>query len=374
MLRILQLNSARKYIGEAAHTLNLSEALRRRGNLVWLGLRRGFETLDKAQARGLEPIGFHMPHRWWPPQDGADVRHIVRLVKEHKIQLIHAHRGKDHWQAVLASKIFGLKVPVIRTRHVVMPLKNHLANRWLAKRTAAMVVVSNAVEKDVAGTSMYGAKTHFIPGGIDLDLFHPATQTERLTARAKLKLDPSALVVICVARFAIVKAHGVLLEAWANVQKTFPQARLLLVGGGHLMDENIQHSKALGLENSVIFAGKRDDVSELISAADIGVLSSIGSEGFSRAVLEYMAKGLPVVGTKVGAVPDLVEPEITGKLVEPNQAQALSETLKEVLAATPERRTELGRAGRQKAERGYGFDAWAQKHEALYECVLKDFA
>jgi glycosyltransferase involved in cell wall biosynthesis len=261
---------------------------------------------------------------------------------------------------------------VIRTRHVVTPLKEHVANRWLAKRTAAMVVVSNAVEKDVSGTSMYGTKTHFIPGGIDLELFHPTTPEERLSAREKLKLDPSALIVICVARFAIVKAHGVLLEAWADVQKTFPQARLVLVGGGHLMDENIQHAKALGLENSVIFAGKRDDVPELISAANIGVLSSIGSEGFSRAVLEYMAKGLPVVGTKVGAVPDLVDPEITGKLVEPNQAQALSEALKEVLGATSERRAELGRAGRQKAAQGYGFDAWAQKHEALYESVLND--
>src|SRR5438477_7915352 len=145
-LRILQLNSARKYVGEAAHTLNLTEALRREGHAVWLGLRKNFETIERAQARGLEPIGFHMPHRWWPPQDLPDIHRIVRLIRDHRIELIHAHRGKDHWQAIFAVKLSRKRVPVVRTRHVVTPLSGNPANRWLARRTAAMVCVSKAVE------------------------------------------------------------------------------------------------------------------------------------------------------------------------------------------------------------------------------------
>src|SRR5476649_1102474 len=112
-LRILQLNSACKYIGEAAHTLNLTEALRHEGHAVWLGLRKGYETIERAQARGLDPAGFHMPHRWWPPQDGRDIVRVARMIREHNIGVIHAHRGKDHWQAVFAAKLVRRRVPVL---------------------------------------------------------------------------------------------------------------------------------------------------------------------------------------------------------------------------------------------------------------------
>lgn len=377
-LKILQLNSARKYIGEAAHTLNLTEALRQRGHAVWLGLRKGYDTMERAAARKLEPVGFNMPHRWWPPQDAPDMRHIARLVREHKIDLIHTHRGKDHWQAVLANKLFRLKVPVIRTRHVVTPLSANTANRWLAKRTAALVVVSRAVETDVRGTWLYaGERLAFIPGGIDLGLYKPASADVKLAARRKLQdsgfgvqgLDPLA---ICVARFAVVKAHRVLLAAWRRVLEKIPAAKLALAGDGLLFEENKSLAKSMGIDASILFLGRRDDVADLLAAADAGVLSSIGSEGFSRAVLEYMAAGLPVVGTRVGAVPDLVTPLEHGALVNANDELALADGLVEVLGAPAARRAAWGKAGREKAERGYGYASWAAAHEKLYARVLEN--
>jgi len=370
--RILQLNSARKYIGEAAHTLNLTESLRQRGHTVLLGLRKGFDTLERATARGLEPIGFNMPHRWWPPQDGRDIRHIARLVRENKIELIHAHRGKDHWQAVFAARLFRLNIPVIRTRHVVTPLSANAANRWLARRTAALVVVSQAVERDVSSTKIYGERLVFIPGGADLNLFKPATQSGRVQARARYfpEIDPVAPMAVCVARFAVVKAHRVLLRAWKIVAEKIPAARLVLVGDGLLLEENRADAAALGIQGSVVFAGRRHDVPELLRAADAGVLSSVGSEGFSRAVLEYMASGLPTVGTRVGAVPDLIDDGEHGRLVEPNDAAALGEALAGVLSASADQRNAWGRAAREKAERGYGYARWAQAHEELYARVL----
>ncbi|HYG76681.1 MAG TPA: glycosyltransferase family 4 protein [Planctomycetota bacterium] len=370
--RILQLNSARKYIGEAAHTLNLTESLRQRGHTVLLGLRKGYDTIERAAARGLEPIGFNMPHRWWPPQDGRDIRHIARLVREHNIEIIHAHRGKDHWQAVFASKLFGLKVPVIRTRHVVTPLSSNAANKWLAKRTAALVVVSQAVQRDVASTGMYGERLVFIPGGIDLNLFKPATEAERHAARAKHfpQLPSDALVAVCVARFAVVKAHRVLIAAWKSVSEKLPAARLILIGDGLLFEENKALAASLGISRSIIFAGRSHDVPELLRAADAGVLASVGSEGFSRAVLEYMGAGLPTVGTRVGAVPDLIDDRVHGRLVEPNSETAMAEALLDVLSATSQQRSAWGCAAREKAERGYGYASWAQAHEDLYARVL----
>lgn len=366
-LRILQLNSARKFVGEAAHTLNLTEALRRRGHSVWLGLRKGFETYDRAAARHLEPLGFHMPHRWWPPQDLRDIRAIVRLVRQEKIDFIHAHRGKDHWQAVFANRMFNLNVPVIRTRHVVTPLRNHMANRWLARRTAAMVVVSKSVEYDVRHTEMFaGDRLVFIPGGIDMSLYTPATRERRLAARTALNLASDIPVAICVARFAAVKAHSVLLAAWQLVRATLPDSVLILVGSGKYFEESQALARSLGVQDSIIFLGKRLDVPALLDAADAGVLASIGSEGFSRAVLEYMAAALPTAASRVGAVPDLIEDGVHGKLAVPGDAASLAGALIAVLGATPAQRHVWGRAAYEKAELGYSYANWAEAHEKLY--------
>ena len=369
-MRILQLNSARKYVGEAAHTLNLTEALRRDGHTVFLGLRKGYETIERAEARKLDPLGFFMPHRWWPPQDGRDIHRIAKLLREERIELIHAHRGKDHWQALFASKFSRLRVPVVRTRHVVTPLSANPANRWLARRTAALVCVSKAVEQDVRGTKLFpDDRLAFIPGGIDLELFKPAPE-RKAAARAKLNLASDAPVAVCVARFAVVKAHRVLLEAWRDVAAQLPDARLLLVGGGLLFEECSAQAKSLGVDGSVMFLGKRTEVPEILDAADVGVLSSIGSEGFSRAVLEYMAKGLPTVGTRVGAVPDLIDDRVHGLLVPPNDAKALSVALLTALRADEVQRRTWGTAARQKAEHGHGYTGWVRAHEELYGRVI----
>lgn len=370
-LRILQLNSARKYIGEAAHTLNLTEALRRSGHSVWLGLRKNFDTIERAAARGLDPIGFFMPHRWWPPQDGRDIHRIARLIRDHKIDIIHAHRGKDHWQAVLATRLSGARVPVIRTRHVVTPLSANPANRWLARRTATLVCVSKAVENDVRGTGIYGDRLAFIPGGVDLDLFKPPDQAARNAARKSLGLDAQARVAVCVARFARVKAHRVLLAAWKKVSEKIPLARLVLVGDGQLFDESRELAGQLGIAERVIFLGRRNDVPGILDAADAGVLSSVGSEGFSRAVLEYMTKGLPTVATRVGAVPDLIEDGVQGMVVEPENADALAAALEKVLSADAAQIGHWSKAAREKAERGHGYEHWASAHEKLYRAVLE---
>jgi glycosyltransferase involved in cell wall biosynthesis len=372
-LRILQLNSARLYIGEAAHTLNLTEALRLAGHSVWLGLRRGYLTCRTASERKLDPIPFHLPHRWWPPRDLSDMWRLARLVRRHDIQLIHTHRGKDHWLAALAVQLFKLAVPVIRTRHVVTPTRGHFGNRWLARRTARMIVVSRAVAAEVAAHGLYPpGRVCYIPGGVNLESFVPRGRRQQV--RGKLGLGQSVPVAVCVARFAVVKGHRYLLRAWREVRRTLPDAVLLLVGDGALRGEAELLARELGLQDAVQFLGKRkgDEIPELLEAADVGAISSVGSEGFSRAALEYLAMGLPVVASWVGALPDLVDNKVCGRLVPPRDPGALSAALTEVLTAGPEQRAAWGQAGREKAHAFHSYPAWAGAHERLYGEVLEE--
>ena len=374
-MTILQLNSARNFVGEAAHTLNLTEALRRAGHRVFLGLRQGHPTHLEAQRRGLEPLGFHLQHRWWPPRDLPDLRQIARLVREQGVSVIHAHRGKEHWQAVMAARIYRLGIPVLRTRHVTMPLRANPANRWLARRTACLIAVSRAVEADVRSTGLYPPeRLRLIPGGLDLARFAPRGLRQK--TRERLGLASEAPAAICVARFETVKAQRVLLAAWASLRPALPLAVLLLVGGGSLEAQLEAQARECGILESVRFLGRKEnaEIPELLEAADVGVLSSTGSEGFSRAVLEYMALGLPVAATRVGAVPDLVEDGVSGRIVPPEDPQALALALRELLSASAGQRKEWGQAGRAKAEAGHGYETWAAAHERTYREVLAEHA
>jgi len=373
-LRILQLNSARLYVGESAHALNLTEALRGAGHQVWLGLRAGFWSFEVATQRKLEPVPFIMQHRWWPPRDLSDMRKVAALVRDNQIDLIHAHRGKDHWLAVLSVRLFRLGVPVVRTRHVVTPLKNSLANRWQARRTARLIVPSRAVETDVRGKPVYKpAQIAFLPPGIELTRYQ--AHGRRNEVRKELKLAADAPVAVIVARFARVKGHALLLEAWKQVVAALPQAVLVLVGDGPLRAECEAQARTLGIHESLRFCGNLDPakVPSILEAADLGVLASLGSEGFSRAVLEYMTLKLPVAATNVGAVPDLVD-DTNGRLVPPGQPAELARIVRELLKAAPETRAQLGQAGREKAERAYSYAVWVGAHEKLYADVLAEMA
>lgn len=373
--RILQLNSARKFVGEAAHTLNLTEALRRAGHTVVLGLREGFDTHKVAVERGLDPVAFKMPSRWWPPKDVPDLRRIARIVRTEKIQVIHAHRGKDHWQAVLAAKLYRLRIPIVRTRHVTTPLRKNAGNRWQAKRTARLIAVSRAVEADVRSTELYPSDhVLLVPGGIDVERFSRKGGRDQM--RAKLGIATDASVAICVARFATVKAHCNLIDAWKSVRERLPNAVLVLVGGGRLDDEVRAQVKDTKQEEAILVHGraKSEEIPELLEAADVGTMASVGSEGFSRAVLEYMAMNLPLVATSVGALPDLITEGVNGRLVPPDNVDAMARALTDTLALSPEVRSEWGQASRTIAEAEHSYAAWSGAHARIYGQVLKENA
>jgi glycosyltransferase involved in cell wall biosynthesis len=368
-LNILQINSARKFVGEAGHTLDLARALQARGHSVSVALREGYETIERAREEGLDPVGLRMNSRWWPPDDWADIRLLRRLIEERRIEIIHAHRGKDHWLAIFAARRYGGKVRVVRTRHVVTPPTVNFANRWLARVTGRTICVSRAVLKECEASGMYPpGRLVLIPGGVDTRRFSRRGMREE--TRKKLGIPAEAPVAVMVARFAIAKDHETMLRAWRDTIGGVPGARLLLAGDGKPRKDAERLATELGIAESVIFLGRRRDVPEILEASDAGVLSSQGSEGFSRAVAEYMAMGLPVAATRVGAVPDLIEDGREGFIVPPRDHAALSNALRRLLTDR-ELAARMGSEARRRAETEFGWDGIAARVEALYEEVMK---
>ena len=168
-----------------------------------------------------------------------------------------------------------------------------------------------------------------------------------------------------IARFDKVKGHEILLDAIARLKSASPGLKARCAGEGRLLERLNWQLKPAGLEGIVEFPGRVKDKWAFLASCRVGVVASIGSEAVSRATLEWMALGRPVVASRVGGIPDMVEDGVTGLLVEPGDSAALANALNTILKDA-ELAQRLGRAGRARWEQAFGLAAFYEKTQTVY--------
>jgi len=332
MLKILHLMSARYFVGEAARVLDVVEAQIDRGHMARVLVRRKQTSAQEASHRGLPYIPAFFSSHFHPVRDYCDVRLIRRALDEHAIDIVHAHRGKDHWLAAWALKGYPRAVPLVRTRHVVMPIRNHLGNRWLYHRaTAGIISVSQAVQEVVTrDLPRFPGPQEVNPGGVRLRRLQGATPEEAGELRERLHLPPDTNILTILARVARVKGHDHLVQALPTVVARHPRTVLVLAYPRfsprfrHELEARIDR---LRLREHIRWVGTLDRIGPLLAMTDIGLVTSVGSEGWSRVALEFLITGVPVVATTVGSLAEIVTHEETGLLVPPADPPALADAL-----------------------------------------------
>jgi glycosyltransferase involved in cell wall biosynthesis len=209
-----------------------------------------------------------------------------------------------------------------------------------------------------------------IPNGIDTIRFSP-DPARRAAGRARLPAGDAPLVMI-VGHLSAVKGYPVFLRAAAAVRELHPDCHFAALGGETVADGYLAHLQseagALGLGDRMHFLGWRDDVPEVIAAADIVVLPS-WSEGLPLAVLEAMACGKPVVATPVGGVARAVVEGKTGLLVPPGKPGRLAAAISRLLQ-DPVEAARMGAEGRRRVESRYSLDQFTRSIESLYDALL----
>jgi glycosyltransferase involved in cell wall biosynthesis len=175
-------------------------------------------------------------------------------------------------------------------------------------------------------------------------------------------------VIGTVGRLSFEKDYQTLLEAFALVVKQSPKARLLLIGDGPDRGKLLVLTEQLNLSGSVKFLGMRSDVPALLNALDIFVLSSI-SEGIPNTILEAMCVGLPVVSTKVGGVPEIVQEGITGLLTRSRDPQSLANALTKLVVSSSLRR-KMGDAGKAIVRERFSLESMVKAYEENYVELL----
>jgi len=227
-----------------------------------------------------------------------------------------------------------------------------------------VIAVSRRTADDLAGRAglrVDPRKMTTIANGLDLDRIRAAPEL----ARADLDLPRVGPVLVTVANFVPMKGHRWLFEALPRILSRFPDATLVLVGGGPGLDAARACVTARQQASRVRILGPRADAVAILALADVVVLPSVAAEGIPIALLEALALGKPVVATLVGGVSEVIHDGANGILVPPEDSQALADAVSALLA-DPARAAATAALGRETAGAGFSDDAMVRQLEGLY--------
>jgi glycosyltransferase involved in cell wall biosynthesis len=365
-VRILQLLSCRGWSSDAYWAARATQELTRRGHTVTLGCRAGTEArvIERARAMGVERIAtFAFAGGAAPAADAADVRRLRRWLGE--ADVVHVHRGKEHWLAAVASRLLTRPPPLVRTRHIAQAVRPHAANRWLYRRaTALTVAVTEAIRRQYIAAGLVDAeRVVTLAGGADTDTYRPDAPVRGM--RARLGGADGAPLVGMVSGLRVMKGHALVIEAAALLAKRGIRPHFAFVGKGSQETRLREAIARHGLSPQFTLAGFVDEPPEVMPVLDVALYVPVESEGMSRVVFEYLAAGRALIASRVGVVPEVLLDGEHALLVPAGDAGALAGAIERLLGDGA-LRARLGEAGRRLVLERYSGARLAAALEAHY--------
>ncbi len=307
--------------------------------------------------------------------DPLAIFRLARIIRKFKPHILHSHMVHAN---ILARVVRPLApVPVlICTAHNIDERGKRGSGKWriLAYRFTDFLCdlttqVSQAgLERYVQIKAVPKYKIRYIPNGVDTERFRPDPEARKLL-RKELGVDAD-FVWIAVGRLDPQKDYPNMLQAFAQLWKQNPKARLLIVGDGPLRPEMENLAKELSIDSQVKFLGIRRDVPDLLNAADAYVMSSAW-EGMPNVLLEASSTGLPIVATDVGGNSEIVVHGKTGFLVPPRDPNALAKAMLELMNLSEDERRKMGEEARRHIEANFSLERVVSMWEALYKELLE---
>ncbi len=342
--------------GVGWHMLTLARAIGTRYRLVvaFPATHGGASFLKRAESEGfgVKPIVNEESFEHWLKDASAD--------------LLHVHAGISWEGHGLAQAGWTAGVPVIRTEHLPYVLTDPaqiVEHRLGIGMVDRIIFVSEAAADTYRQAGIDCDYSATILNGID----KPQPSISRRETRQGLAVPETAQVVITVARFTAQKDYSLLLAAVPSVLAALPDVRFLLVGDGPERSAMEELAATYGLSAVVLFLGERDDVPDLLAAADLFVLPS-RFEGLPLVVLESMALGLPLVATRIGGTCEAVGSHYPW-LVESGDIQALGAAIIDALT-DEEKKRQVGISNRNRFDKYFCADRMGRETAALYHSVI----
>ncbi|HEX7181773.1 MAG TPA: N-acetyl-alpha-D-glucosaminyl L-malate synthase BshA [Thermoanaerobaculia bacterium] len=308
----------------------------------------------------------------YPPYSLALSTKMVEVARHHQLDLLHVHYAiPNAVSAVLAREILAPQpLPVVTTLHgtdvtLVGTDPNYLeTTRWGILHSDAVTAVSESLRRSTM--EQLGIPNHIdvVPNFIDPARFEQARKLPGARRWAK----PGERLLVHISNFRPVKRVLDVVEVFRRVQREVP-TRLLMVGDGPERGRVEQHCRAHGICNSITFVGSLPLIEEVLVGADLFLLPS-QTESFGLSALEAMACEVPVVATRVGGVPEVVEEGKSGYLCEVGDVDGMAQAALRLLRDEELRRS-FGEAGRRRAVEVFGQGPVVARYKAIYDRVAQ---
>jgi glycosyltransferase involved in cell wall biosynthesis len=315
-----------------------------------------------------------------PVRDLRTVAKLVRILRRQQPHIVETHTAKAGFVGRVAARLAGVPVVVhVYHGHVFYGYFGWAqtqfyigVERLMARLSDRIVTISASQKRDI--TQVYGIarpdKVVVVPLGLDLKAFAEAKPGAAGRFRRTLGLAPDVPMVGFVGRLTAVKNPGLFVEAALRVLESQPRAHFVLVGDGELRTEVWEQIGRLGLAERVHLAGWQRDMLAVYAALDVLALTSL-NEGTPVSAIEALACGVPVVATRVGGVPDVVQDGWSGILVPPDDVNALAAAVGALLAG-PEGGLKLALQGQRDVLARFGRERLVADMESLYQSLLEE--
>jgi glycosyltransferase involved in cell wall biosynthesis len=371
--------------GPALHVAYLTAGLRGRGydtTLVAGSLARGEDSMAfVADELGVDVVRIDELGREISPfRDLVATLRLARLIRRERPDILHTHTAKAGTVGRVAALLAGRKRPpiVVHTFHGHVlrgyfgPLRSlffRLLERWLAGRTTILIAVSPQVRDDLVALHVAPPDRFVVIRlGIELDERVAGSRDGRVESRRYLGIPAERFAVGWIGRMTAVKRTDDVLVAFKRLRDSGVDACLCMVGDGPDRPQLERRAHELGIVRDTLFLGYQEDVAPFYAAFDALVLPS-SNEGTPVSAIEALAAGRPVVATRVGGVPDVVEEGEDGFLVEPGDTDDLADRLAQ-LARDPALRERMGESGRQRVLPRYAVERLVDDVDRLYRSLL----
>jgi glycosyltransferase involved in cell wall biosynthesis len=341
---------------------------RRDYEIVVCSLAGGGDLVEAMETAGARVFLLSRRHKGTP----ASLLQLIGLIRRESIDLLHLHNSPGALWGTLAAVLGGLRIPIVRTEHCPylpgsVPLIYRVLYPYLSKRAARIICVSDSArETFIDRFPALADRYTTIHNGIRPELFD--NLPPKAECRQHFNLPAKAILLGTVGHLVPVKNQIDLIEALRLIRSRVPEAHLAIMGEGELETALKARASSLGVSESLSLIPATPRVELFFGALDIFALSS-RSEGMPLTLLEAMAAGLPVVATRVGGIPEVIEHGETGYLVPAGSPPMLAEQLSGLIL-NHETALEKGLRGRERVQRRFTAERMVTRIEKVYDEVL----
>jgi glycosyltransferase involved in cell wall biosynthesis len=380
MLRVLHIHTLPVISGSGLNTFLTMEGLDKDIYEPSLACAPGGKLISLVRSHGMPVITFrNLVQPLHPWKDTLALWELTLFLKKNPYQLVHTHNSKAGFIGRLSARLAGVPV-IIHTVHgfafhdheppsrrFLYRSLERLASQWCDQMIfISQPLIQWALEEGIGNKE----KMVRIYSGIELDRFHPVSEEEKKEIRRQWGIGEDDAVIGIVSKLWEGKGHSTLIDAFLGIKKAIGEAKLMIVGEGYLYQSLRARVDELGLSNAVLFTGFQEDVARVLSAFDVAVLPSF-FEGMGRVLLEAMAMEKPVVASRVGGIPDIVEDKVNGFLVTPGHVNELEQATLRLLRDKSLAK-EMGIKGRKKITERYSVATMVRSiHKVYCEHLLR---